>query len=192
MSITARLAGIAALGALPLLLSPLSSEAATVNVSADFRDSAGASMWTVDFSYDNALNPTRIGYADLSALQVNTGRSIYDLAYIAGTTMSPYLAFAYDTVGQRFRPTVVAGYSPFASAIASDYLSGFFIGPYAIAGSEFALRDYSGSAPEEFAHSVVITQRIAAVPLPAAGLLLLAGLGGLGLMRRKRTSPAAA
>lgn len=49
---------------------------------------------------------------------------------------------------------------------------------------------FNGGNPKSVSHISVYTSGVAAVPLPAAGWLLLAGLGGLGLVARRRRAQA--
>ena len=74
-------------------------------------------------------------------------------------------------------------------------LVGYLLGTDDLAGSwttPFSCPPFSGNRsrcngfPKDVSHISVYSNVVAPIPLPAAGLLLLGGLGGLALIRRRR------
>lgn len=172
-----------------LLAAPLAlimaapASAAPVSVSVDFLDGVGSALSSLTFSYDDSSTGL-LGYGDLLSFDLDTGFSVYDLAYVTGTAMSQYFYFGYNADTASFVTSEITGYPQILSAIAANFASGFFYRDDAFAT---VFRDYRpGSPGEVYYGSVGVETSVAAVPVPAAGLLLLGALGGLAAVRRNK------
>lgn len=76
------------------------------------------------------------------------------------------------------RGTTLVGYLLSTADLAGGWTSPFTCPPFG--------GDRGCNNPKDVSHISVYSNVVAAIPLPAAGLLLLGALGGLGLVRRRR------
>ncbi|WP_162798596.1 VPLPA-CTERM sorting domain-containing protein [Sulfitobacter sp. SK012] len=127
-------------------------------------------VWTFDLSgYDSST-------AVLSGLW---GVDNYGTASLNGSLISQidfgFAAFEFPlaaVVGATSTPVFLAGMNELSFSVTNG----------------FQVQTTANAGPGAFRAGVEVTAELTPVPLPAALPLLLAGLGGLGMMRRKKTS----
>ena len=112
----------------------------------------------------------------LDGAEASFGQSgSYDLtSYFAGMTGDVLLVFKSGN------GTSLVGYQLSTDDLAGTWTTPFTCPPFS--GKKGSCNGF----PKGVSHISVYSNVVAAVPLPAAGLLLLGALGGLGLARRRR------
>ena len=129
---------------------------------------------------------------DTYTLSDFTGALIIDIMNLATAARNP--AGAFGATFELLNGGVVQQTFALSSTTSTDVLSQSFA-PLNVVGANIALRIFgtSGTADYDVSFSSVASvpgpaanQLVAAVPVPAAGLLLFGALGGLTVMRRRR------
>lgn len=145
-----------------------------------------------DYSYGSLFSASVT--EDLQALAQNAMAQVVDSRSAAAFQFAAWEitteSGAYDITAGDFQITGNSGASNAAETLAQGWLDNINMNVWSTGSGTHQI--FNAPGVQDLLTNVISAELadgadIAAVPLPAAGMLLLAGLGGLGLSRRKRS-----